>query len=93
MVPSPTRSDTISLQVPVPGWIVPVCEIFCKQAGILVGFLSGFVLLVIFRKFLPWFCFICYISALKPFILKIKKSNSTCSFLNGRSRKKFSGEH
>ena len=36
----------------MPGWIVPVREIFCKQAGILVGFFSGFVSLVVVSEFL-----------------------------------------
>ena len=35
----------------MPGWIVPVRDIFCEQAGVLVGFLSSFVSLVIFSEF------------------------------------------
>ena len=54
----------------MPGWIVPVDKIFCKQAGILAGFLSGFASLVIFSEFLVCFCFICCTSAFKSFILK-----------------------
>ena len=40
----------------MPGWIVPVWEIFCKRTVNLVGFLPGFVSLVNFREFFVWFC-------------------------------------
>ena len=42
----------------MPGWIVPVREMFCKQTAILVGSLPGFISLIIFSEFLVWFCFI-----------------------------------
>ena len=35
----------------MPGWIVRVRETFCKQMVILVGFLPGFVSLVLFTEF------------------------------------------
>ena len=70
----PVRRATLSANSArrrkMPRWIVPVREISCEQTGIIAGFLSSFVSLVLFSEFLVWFRFIWNISAFKSFILK-----------------------